>query len=212
MSNQQLPNKPLNIYHLYSFVPIINVIFAIIFLNTVVEQLIQLILYFLVFLSISSEIYFLQYSQFGEKNKENNIPYIDEFITKDLSARILLFSQVFYSVIFLYLVILGYLPNFIGLTIFYWIYFGLCFFATLSFALILFDSFWYMKKIQKAKIKTLNDLKKIFHECDDKNYEVKNYYLQIILELRDRPVFTIKPLSKLLTAITIILSFIPFIL
>lgn len=196
----------------YTFIPVINIIFIIIFLNAVVEPYIHLFLYFLMFLSISSAIYFLTYSQSREELDETKIPYIDEFITKDYSASILLFSQFFYSVIFLFLVILGYLPNFIGLSIFFWIYFVYCLFGTITIVLLLLQSFWYMNKLCGAKIKTINDLKQKFHECDEQNYEAKSYYLQIILELRYRPTMTMKPLSKLLTAITIVLSFIPFIL
>lgn len=136
---------------------------------------------------------------------------IDNFPPKDVSNYVMMFGQFYYCFIIISLYFLENLFHLVVLSIFIWIYFCVYCFYSIVGIWAFKDIYNEIKWSKSEKDEVIKELIEKFYECDENNYEAKNFYLILIIELRSKPLYTIKSLSKILAIIVVVLSFIPFI-
>ncbi len=178
-------------FFLSMFFPISNILFIIIFLNIVTDQIIQFLLYFLLLLSVACipywiKFFFIAYTflellkamDFKKDIEIDILPYIDDYTTFDLTPQVLSIGQFIYCFIFISFIFLGYLSNLIIIMIFFWIYFVICCLYLITFALDLVIVYREIKINNKKKEKAIQNLIQKFHE-----WMIMNMKLKIIFKV-----------------------------
>ena len=192
---------------LLGFLPVINIVLAIIFILLIPNFFIDVVLFFMLVLTIA---FFI--SMIMELGKKNDFTEDSLLIynSMNVSPLVLYAGQFLYGFFFLSFIFLGFIEATSVLSIIVWVYFG---FSTLFLVMIFRNGLKYVKEAEKKKedfkkkiMKDINEYKK------SENFAAQGYSLQLLIKIMETPLIKAKFLSVLITAITIILTIVPFII
>jgi len=201
--------KVFNKKDLLGLLPLINIALTIIFIFSIPNFFIDVLLFFMLVLTIAFYLsMFIEIWQQAQKDKTKKTLLI--FNSVDVSPLVLYAGQFFYGFFFLSFMFLGFIEAVSVLSIFIWIYFG---FSTIFIVMVIWAVVEYVKEAGKTK----EELKKNIMESlttheKTENYTAQSYYLQLLIKVIETPLIKTNFLSKLITVITILLTIVPFII
>ncbi|MFX0104574.1 MAG: hypothetical protein ACFE75_03675 [Candidatus Hodarchaeota archaeon] len=190
-------------------IPIINIALVIIFILLIPNFFIDLLLFFMLVLTIAFFFSFIVelWQMFQTTHTEKPLLIYN---SANVSPYVLYAGQFFYGYFFLSFIFLGFIEAVSVLSIFIWIYFS---FSALFLVFIIWAIVVYIREAGTKKEELKNNIMKHLskHEKTE-NYAAQSYYLQLLIKVIETPIIKAGFLSKLITAITIILTFVPFII
>jgi hypothetical protein len=189
--------------------PLINIVLTIIFIDLITNFLIDLLLFFMLLLTIGFFISMIieLWQIFRTTHTENSLLIYNSM---NVSPYILYAGQFFYGFFFLSFLFLGLIEVVGLLSIFIWIYFG---FSTLFLVFVIWAIAVYFNEATNKKKEIKEKLmKKLSKHEETENFSAQTYYLQLLIDVKNTPLIKAGFLSKLITFITILLTIAPFII
>jgi membrane protein implicated in regulation of membrane protease activity len=194
---------------LVGLLPVINIALSIIFILLIPNFFIDVLLLFMLVLTIA---FFLSVivSLWQQKQDDHTENYLLIFNSSDVSPLVLYAGQFIYGYFFLSFIFLGFIEAISVLSIFIWIYFV---FSTLFLVMIIWAIIEFVKEAGKKKKELKKNIMKELNKHEKtENYAAQSYYLQLLIKVIETPLIKAKFLSILITATTILLTIVPFII
>jgi hypothetical protein len=194
---------------LLGLLPVINIALAIIFILLIPNFFIDVLLYFMLVLTIAF-FFSMIVSLWQQKQNDHTENSLLIYNSSDVSPLVLYAGQFGYSYFFLSFIFLGFIEAISSLSIFIWVYFVV---STILLVVIIWAIVEYVKEAAKKKEELKkNIMKDLYKHKKTENYAAQSYYLQLLIKVIETPLIKAKFLSKLITVITILLTIVPFII
>ncbi len=196
---------------LLGFLPLINIILGIIFIQLIPNFIIDLLLFIMLMLTFT---FFFNMIVVIWQQKQKKAEYTEEplliYNSTDVSPLVLYAGQFIYGYFFLSFVYLGYVEAVSLLSIFIWIYFV---FSSVFLVLMIWGLIQFIKEAAETKKNLKEKLRKELSKHEKaENYSAQSYYIQLLIKVMETPLIKARFLSKFLTIITILLTIVPFII
>jgi len=194
---------------LLGLLPVINIALAIIFILLIPNFFIDVLLYFMLVLTIAF-FFSMIVSLWQQKQNDHTENSLLIYNSMDVSPLVLYVGQFIYGYYFFSFIFLGFIEAVSVLSIFIWVYFG---FSTIFIVVLIWAIVVYVKEAVKKKEELKkNIMKDLYKHEKTENFAAQSYYLQLLIKVIETPLIKAKFLSKVITVITILLTIVPFII